>query len=126
MNESFLCSQNQIHHIAVFGKRYCAERSDLHAANDAARVLWQAQGCALRARYKGAPLSPLSVMTQTQYETIVRIEPMRIVKACISYCIQVCEWRQWRGSDAEEIAESAKIKGIYSLPGFDDTEWSIP
>lgn len=115
----------------------CRYSANVEAAQEAARVLREANNSAMADRYHDEddrePVPTVTLAEVTWWRTQFNAAAKRgdagpavgNLKAVQCYEYQACDWREYQGSDAERFASHARSSLLACLPGYDEAPWGL-
>lgn len=125
---AFMVSDDTIRVIAITATGSHGGGVNIPAANDAARVLHAANVNSLADRYGDNPNQGIGVAPEVSAGDVVRlgiIKPISVIKQAHCFDYQSCEWKEYRGSEAEQLMEAAIRISLGQIPGYDDAPWGL-
>lgn len=116
--ETFAALATFGHHASIYGRNgQRLERESIAA------TLYAANVASVNHRYSENTSEELP---GAEFERVLFVSPMWIVKACDCVQYQSCERADYYSSEAWEILEQIKRAAVRALPGYDDAPWGIP
>lgn len=137
---AFMCSEDHIRVLAVaavYGAGPDAVRMantalatcETNAIDDASAYLYEANRASLRALYREReqPTIGEPLITRAHLARITEhlLNPLVVIKLAKCYEYQACDWKQWDGSEAQELCNAAVSMAVTSLPGYDAAPWGL-